>query len=116
MMLFYITAKRKLQNYLRLVDISHLVSRMRSHHRHPVVAFSQEHTQRIQFALETDDQVTGQIQTRMLYSYDIHTIHIIPVQLEINPAQHIHIQGLAQHVWFLLPSIQLTNMLGNTLY
>lgn len=29
-----------------------LVSRMRSHHRHPVVAFSQEHTQRIQFALD----------------------------------------------------------------
>lgn len=29
-----------------------LVSRMRSHHRHSVIAFSQEHTQSIQFSLD----------------------------------------------------------------
>lgn len=34
------------------VDALALVSRIRSHHRHSVVAFSQEYTQSIQFALD----------------------------------------------------------------
>lgn len=164
LMLFFITPQKKSQRHALTfrysVDMSHLVSGVRSHHRHSVIAFSQEYTQSIQFALWKDDQhiipmisdnnqnihiicvhwpAVQKKSVLSVYSWLCQTVsaplfapdvslwflyrklYLLERQINkeciwwgITPAQQIPYSGVSSvHVWFLLPSIQLTNMLGN---
>lgn len=53
-----------------LLMFSHLISRKGSHDRHPVVPFSQEDAQSVQFALHKDHQKMGNRQNMLHYLWE----------------------------------------------
>lgn len=85
--------KSTLITNLEWINISHLISGMRSHHGHSVVAFSQEHTQSVQFTLRKERWDCHIVSANSLWPARKHSIKTPELMNEQSLRVHLWLQS-----------------------